>query len=110
MSATSVFWIECPTHGALDAGRVDRLLPGGRVAARCPRCVETAFAEAAAGTRPIVANVLGGDDGWRTEYVGRRVRWTDRGERASSCGARCRHAKRDECDCECRGANHGADR
>jgi hypothetical protein len=39
----------------------------------------------------------------------REVLWTDKGEHATKCGSKCRNACGPNCDCVCRGLNHGRD-
>lgn len=70
MRTAKLVLIECPTHGQMDAGRVDQLLPNGNVAACCPACFEKVAEELSNGTRSAVGGFIG-DDGWRTTYIAR---------------------------------------
>lgn len=45
-------------------------------------------------------------DGTRA-VVSRWVNWEDRGDGGHACGARCRRARGNDCECECRGGYHG---
>lgn len=84
--------VSCPAHGERSDCRTQAWARGGRTLSQCPACLEAQWRGGAKAP-------------W---LPAREVKWTDKGERATKCGPRCRDAKRPPCDCECRGMNHGA--
>ena len=50
-----------------------------------------------------------GADGIFAPSRWRALRWKDRGDGGHDCDSRCRSAQGPNCECKCRGKNHGAD-